>query len=104
MSGFTLWRRDLPPGPHRDQVTLEPRATRDCAGPDWRDCVLVVEDGDLVLTTAGGETPLQQGAVFCLAGFTAPALHNPGPRRATVTRARRVPTATTTHPTGKDMS
>ncbi len=88
MTGFTLWR-DLPPGLRRDQVTLEPRATHDCGGPDWRDCVLVVEEGDVVLATVGGELALVQGAVFCLNEFVAPVLRNPGPGRATVVRACR---------------
>ena len=91
MTVFTLWR-DLPAGLRRDQITLPPHAVLDCAGADWRDCVLVVEDGSVVLLTAGGELPLPQGAVFCLTGCAAPVLYNPGPERTTVTRARRVRT------------
>lgn len=89
-SGFTLWRDDLPPWMRRDQITLPPLARRDCSAPAWKDCLIVVEDGEVVLFSAGGELPLPQGSVFALTGIVRPVLHNRGPARATLTTARRI--------------
>lgn len=88
MTRFTLCRAGAP-GVHRDQIILEPNTTCDCTDPGWRNSLLVVEDGRVILSTAAGQIGFTPGAVFALGALAGPVLHNPGPTHATITRARR---------------
>jgi len=53
----------------------------DCSSLAWQDCLLVVNDGAVVLSCTEGDLALDRGAVFFLTGLHAPTLATPTPRR-----------------------
>jgi hypothetical protein len=74
-------------------VTVEPGATQPFAAAEWREAIVVVEQGEVVLVGASGSRLLLgPGAVLVLDGVDLQALHNPGDERAVlVAVARRIP-------------
>jgi hypothetical protein len=67
----------------RRVVVLGPGEARACDPGEWRDALVVVEDGAVeVEDDAGGRVRFGPGAVVTLDGVAARALHNAGPGRA----------------------
>lgn len=86
---FTLRRASLPPWLQRNQLTLPSHTQYDCSSPEWQDCLLVVDDGAVVLSCSEGDLTLDRGAVFFLTGLHAPTLSNPHPTPAIVATVSR---------------
>jgi hypothetical protein len=57
-------------------VTIAPRSARPCDESEWRDALVVVEHGQVVLERGGDRRVFGQGAVFWLAGLDVVALRN----------------------------
>jgi hypothetical protein len=76
----------------RAELALEPGGTRPYREPEWRDALVVVEEGEIELECLGGSrTRFCRGDVLCLEGLPLRALHNPGAAPAlvvSVSRAR----------------
>jgi hypothetical protein len=71
---------------------IEPGAGRAYAEADWRDALVIVDEGEIELEgTSGGRVRFERGAIIWLAGLPLRALHNPGFEPASlvaVSRAR----------------
>ena len=75
--------RDRPLGPpfRRRVVTIAPGRARLYDAAEWRDALVVVEEGEVhIECRAGGFRPFAQGAVLWLTGLALRALHNRGPQ------------------------
>ncbi len=76
---MSLLGRPLPPAFVRREVVLVPGAERAYVAADWRDALVIVEQGTLELVGLGGTCRrLECGAVLWLAGLPLRALRNPG--------------------------
>jgi hypothetical protein len=85
-------RRALPPRFTRAELAVAPGATRAYREAEWRDALVVVEEGEIELECVGGSRrTFCRGDVLCLAGLPLRALHNRGAAPAVlvaVARAR----------------
>jgi hypothetical protein len=71
--------RALPPRFTRAETAVAPGATRAYVEADWRDALVVVEEGEVELECLGGSRrTFCRGDVLCLAGLPLRALHNRG--------------------------
>jgi len=69
----------LPPAFAVRVCRLEPGTSRPYDPDEWRDALVVVEEGDLDLEChAGGRRRFLQGAVLSFAGLPLRRMHNPG--------------------------
>jgi len=69
----------LPPSFRRRVVTIEPGGVRTHRRSEWRDAIVLVRRGYLLLETPDGRRyGFGQGQVLWLDGVHARALHNPG--------------------------
>jgi hypothetical protein len=67
----------------RRVVTIAPGRARLYDAAEWRDALVVVEQGEVhIECRAGRFRPFAQGAVLCLTGLALRALHNRGPQPA----------------------
>lgn len=82
-ASFSLLGRCLPAGMDLRLVALEPRSERAYVSAEWRDGLVVVEEGAIVLMTRCGRArPLPEGAVLWLERLPLSAIANPHPVRA----------------------
>jgi quercetin dioxygenase-like cupin family protein len=74
-------------------MTLAPGDTRPYREADWRDALVVVEQGELELRcNAGGERRFSAGAIMWLEGIGLRELHNPGVEPTVISAvSRRLP-------------
>jgi quercetin dioxygenase-like cupin family protein len=76
---ITFLGRPLGPSFRSRTVTIRPGGTRPYAEEEWRDALVVVECGDVVVECeAGGRRTFATGDVLWLTGTGARALHNEG--------------------------
>ena len=84
--------RALPPRFTCAETAVAPGATRAYCEAEWRDALVVVEEGEIELEClGGGRRTFCRGDVLCLAGLPLRALHNRGAAPAVlvaVARAR----------------
>jgi hypothetical protein len=86
----TLRGRSLGPAFHRRVVTIAPGRARLYDPGEWRDALVVVEQGEVhVECRAGGFRPFAAGAVLWLTGLPLRALHNRGAEPAVLVAVRR---------------
>jgi hypothetical protein len=75
----SLLGRPLPSAFVRCEVVLAPGAERAYVAAEWRDALVVVEEGSLQLVgLSGTRRRLECGAILWLAGLPLRALRNPG--------------------------
>lgn len=82
----------LDPGPGflRRTILLEPGECRPYLADEWRDCLVVVEAGDVDLETTGGlRHTCRRGDILWLAGLPIQRLVNRGPAPVLITSVRR---------------
>ena len=71
--------RALPPRFTCAETAVAPGATRAYCEAEWRDALVVVEEGEIELEClGGGRRTFCRGDVLCLAGLPLRALHNRG--------------------------
>jgi quercetin dioxygenase-like cupin family protein len=93
--------RRLPPGFELRVVTIAPGCVRPYDDGEWRDALVVVEQGEIELESLGGtRRRLPHGAVLWLAGLPLRALHNPGAETALLAAVSRRPGTTDEFPPG----
>lgn len=64
-------------------VDIAPSAVRLYNAAEWRDALVVVEEGEIELESLhGSHRRFGRGAVLCLTGLPLRAIHNRGPQRA----------------------
>jgi hypothetical protein len=69
----------LPPWCTRRVVEIAPGATRPFEAAEWRDALVVVDRGQVVLVgVSGSRLLIGPGAVFAVHGIDLRGLHNPG--------------------------
>jgi len=74
----------------RRVVAVEPGATEPFVAAEWRDAIVVVEHGEVVLVGASGSRLLVgPGAVLTLDGIDLLSLHNPGAEMAVLVAVSR---------------
>ena len=79
----TFRDRSLEPSFRRRVVTIAPGRARLYDAAEWRDALVVVEQGEVhIECRAGRFRPFAQGAVLWLTGLALRALHNRGPQPA----------------------
>jgi hypothetical protein len=79
----TFRDRSLGSSFRRRVVTIAPGRARLYDAAEWRDALVVVEQGEVhIECRAGRFRPFAQGAVLCLTGLALRALHNRGPQPA----------------------
>lgn len=89
---MSLLDRPLPPAFVRREVVLAPGAERAYVAAEWRDGLVIVEQGSLELVgSSGTRRRLECGAVLWLAGLPVRALHSPGPTTTVVVGISRRP-------------
>ena len=82
-ASFSLLGRRVPAGMDLRLLALEPASERAYVPAEWRDALVVVEEGAIVLLArCGGRRPLPEGAVLWLAGLPLRAVANPYSARA----------------------
>jgi hypothetical protein len=75
----TLLGRLLPPAFVRREVVLAPDAERAYVAAEWRDALVIVEEGSLELVgLSGTRRRLECGAILWLWGLPLRSLRNPG--------------------------
>jgi hypothetical protein len=75
----SLLGRPLPPAFVRREVVLAPGTERAYVAAEWRDALVIVEQGSLELVgSSGTRRRLDRGAVLWLSGLPLRALCNPG--------------------------
>jgi hypothetical protein len=75
----TLLGRPLPPAFVRREVVLAPDAERAYVAAEWRDALVIVEEGSLELVGLGGtRRRLECGAILWLWDLPLRSLRNPG--------------------------
>ena len=62
----------------RRVVTLAPESWHPFVEDDWRDCLVLVERGEVELHSCGGTRSFETGAVLWFTGLGLRVLHNPG--------------------------
>lgn len=73
-----------------DTVAIPPGAEHTYAEADWRDALVLIDQGELDLEcTDGGVWRFTRGAVLCLANLPLRTLRNEGREPLTLTRVRR---------------
>jgi quercetin dioxygenase-like cupin family protein len=74
-------------------MTLDPGGTRPFREEDWRDALVVVEQGEIELRCqAGGSRRFSAGAIMWLQGMDLHELHNPGAEPTVISAvSRRLP-------------
>lgn len=76
---ITFLGRPLGPSFRSRTVTIRPGATRPYEEAEWRDALVVVENGTVVVEChAGGRRTFGTGEVLWLTGIGVRALHNEG--------------------------
>ena len=81
-----------PPAFARHEVVLAPGDVRAYLAAEWRDALVVVEQGTLELVgVSGTRRRLERGALLWLAGLPLRALRNPGPSRTVIVGISRRP-------------
>jgi hypothetical protein len=97
---ITFLGRRLGPSFHTRTVTIAPGGTRAYVETEWRDALVVVECGTVVVECrAGGRRTFGSGEVLWLTGIGARALHNDGAESAVlVAVSRRQPEALDSDP------
>ena len=76
---MSLLGRPLPPAFVRREVVLAPDAERAYVGAEWRDALVVVEQGSIELVgLSGARRRLECGAILWLWDLPLRALRNPG--------------------------
>ena len=76
---MSLLGRPLPPAFVRREVILAPGAERAYVAAEWRDALVIVEQGELELVALGGtRRRLGCGAILWLWGLPLRVLRNPG--------------------------
>ncbi len=79
----TFRDRSLGSSFRRRVVTIAPGRARLYDAAEWRDALVVVEQGEVHVECRGGRfRRFAQGAVLCLTGLALRALHNRGPQPA----------------------
>jgi hypothetical protein len=87
--------RHLPPAFELRVVAVAPGSERPYDAAEWRDALVVVEEGEIELEAlSGSRRRLPLGAVLWLAGLPLRALHNPGPETTLLAAVSRRPGAT----------
>jgi hypothetical protein len=82
--------RRLPPAFGVRVVTVGPGESLDYDPADWRDALVVVERGELRLTSPDGAgCTVRAGDVLCLAGLALRMVRNPGREPAVLTAVAR---------------
>jgi hypothetical protein len=91
---LSLLGRRLMPGFAMRVAVVGPGGSRAYDEAEWRDAIVVVEYGEIVLESRGGDSyRFGRGAVLWLEGLSLLALRNPGPEAAVlVAVSRRAPT------------
>ena len=85
-----LTGRRLPASLRRRSVRIEPGASRPYDDAEWRDALVVLEDGEVELEArCGRRLALRTGAILWLAGLPLRALHNRGTVVATLVAVSR---------------
>ena len=85
----------LPAGFERRTVTLGARGARTYEPGEWRDALVVVEQGVVELECLGGSRRrFETGAVLCFASLSLRALHNPGRAPTLLVAVSRISAAT----------
>lgn len=81
---MSLFGRRLQPGLRRRLIVVAPGRRRPYDRAEWRDAIVVVEDGEIDLECTepggpvGGSHRFRRGAVLWLDGLPLRALYNPG--------------------------
>jgi quercetin dioxygenase-like cupin family protein len=87
---ITFLGRPLGPSFQARTVTIAPGGTRPYDEVEWRDALVVVECGAVVVECrAGGRRVFEQGDVLWLAGMGVRALHNVGAESAVLVAVSR---------------
>lgn len=92
--GMSFLGRRLPAGIDVRVVTIRPGDSQRFDPADWRDALVVVERGQIVLeSVTGRRLACQQGFVGCLADLPLSALHNEGHDVALISAVSRTATS-----------
>jgi quercetin dioxygenase-like cupin family protein len=87
---ITFLGRPLGPSFQARTVTIAPGGTRPYDEAEWRDALVVVECGAVVVECgAGGRRAFEQGDVLWLTGMGVRALHNEGAESAVLVAVSR---------------
>jgi quercetin dioxygenase-like cupin family protein len=87
---ITFLGRPLGPSFQRRTVTIRPGGTRPYEEAEWRDALVVVECGAVVVEYhAGGRRTFGTGDLLWLTGMGVRALHNEGPDTAVLVAVSR---------------
>jgi len=87
---ITFLGRPLGPSFRARTVTIRPGGTQPYAEAEWRDALVVVECGAVVVEcTAGGRRTFGEGDVLWLTGMGVRALHNEGQESAVLVAVSR---------------
>jgi hypothetical protein len=87
---LSLLGRSLPPAFELRLVAVAPDHPRAYAEADWRDALVIVEDGEIELECLdGGRHSFQRGDVIWLIGLRLRALHSRGLRPAVLAAVSR---------------
>jgi quercetin dioxygenase-like cupin family protein len=96
---ITFLGRPLGPSFQARTVTIAPGCTRPYDEAEWRDALVVVECGAVVVECgAGGRRAFEQGDVLWLTGMGVRALHNEGAESAVLVAVSRRRVNETTDP------
>jgi quercetin dioxygenase-like cupin family protein len=96
---ITFLGRPLGPSFQARTVTIAPGGTRPYDEAEWRDALVVVECGAVVVECgAGGRRAFEQGDVLWLTGMGVRALHNEGAESAVLVAVSRRRVNETTDP------
>jgi quercetin dioxygenase-like cupin family protein len=96
---ITFLGRPLGPSFQARTVTIAPGGTRPYDEAEWRDALVVVECGAVVVECgAGGRRAFEQGDVLWLTGMGVRALHNEGVESAVLVAVSRRRVNETTDP------
>ncbi len=89
------------PSPFDRRIVILPAgATRPYDDDEWRDAIVVVEQGAVELRChAGGNRSFRAGDVLWMVGLSLVALHNPGPDELVLVAIRRTGTVDPDDPT-----
>jgi hypothetical protein len=75
-----------------NEVVLAPGASRECESEVWRDALVLVKSGSIVLETRSGvRRTFTAGDVLWFTGIPLRLLMNAGPKPAVLEASRRVP-------------
>ena len=87
---ITFLGRPLGPSFRSRTVTIRPGGTRPYEEAEWRDALVVVENGTVVVEChAGGRRTFRTGEVLWLSGIGVRALHNEGQESAVLVAVSR---------------